>query len=152
MRKRDMGASRVPGVRWDEGDRVIFPASFLIACLFAAQSAPGSDPERQVSPDSRPTASAAVAQPVTAQPVEGPLAAESSERGDPSDGEFQENAPPLPSDRWHQNLLRERQMEVRLKAARRDAESGRLVDALTELQSILDRDDDLFVRSDAERV
>jgi outer membrane protein assembly factor BamB len=155
-----MGASRVPGVRWDGGDRVIFPASFLIACLFAAQSAPGSDPERQPPSDTRHPASAAVAQPDTSavQLAEGPrpLAAEFPElsvnRGDPGDRDDQENIPPLSADRWHQNLLRERQMEVRLKAARRDAESGKLVDALTELQSILDRDDDLFVRSDAEPV
>src|SRR5579863_634976 len=53
-------------------------------------------------------------------------------------------------DQWHQNLVRDRQVEVRLRSARKDLDAGRLVEGLTELQSILDRDDDVFVRLESE--
>jgi outer membrane protein assembly factor BamB len=53
---------------------------------------------------------------------------------------------------WHQNLVRERQVEVRLRSARKDLESGHLIEGLTELQSILDRDEDVFVRLESEPV
>src|SRR5260370_547950 len=55
-------------------------------------------------------------------------------------------------DRWHQNLVRERQIEVRLRNALREIDSGHVVGGLTGLQSILDRDDDVFVRSPTEPV
>ena len=55
-------------------------------------------------------------------------------------------------DHWHQNLVRERQVEVRLRSAQKKLDAGRLVEGLTELQSILDRDDDVFVRLETEPV
>src|SRR5207237_7400176 len=55
-------------------------------------------------------------------------------------------------DQWHQNLVRERQVEVRLRSAQKNLDAGRLVEGLTELQSILDRDEDVFVRLESEPV
>jgi outer membrane protein assembly factor BamB len=61
-------------------------------------------------------------------------------------------ADPGEVDRWHQNLVRERQVEVRLRNALREIESGHVVVGLTGVQSILDRDDDVFIRSPTEPV
>ncbi|MGQ0637309.1 MAG: outer membrane protein assembly factor BamB family protein [Planctomycetaceae bacterium] len=51
-----------------------------------------------------------------------------------------------PGDAWHPNLIRERPIEVRLRTARAELTSGNVVEALSILQAILNRDDDLFAR------
>jgi hypothetical protein len=78
-------------------------------------------------------------------------------RGPPSDTGPPVNSPVQPADPgevdpWHTNLVRERQVEVRLRTALRDLDEGRLVAGLSGLQSILDRDDDVFVRFTSEPV
>lgn len=55
-------------------------------------------------------------------------------------------------DQWHQNLIRERQVEVRLRTALRDLDEDRLVAGLNGLQSIIDRDDDVFLRFETQPV
>lgn len=51
-------------------------------------------------------------------------------------------------DHWHHNLIRERTVEVRIRTARLAIEAGRTAEALSALQAVLDRADDLFVRLD----
>jgi outer membrane protein assembly factor BamB len=63
-----------------------------------------------------------------------------------------DRAPAGEADQWHTNLVRERQVEVRLRTALRDLEEGRLIGALTGLQSVLDREDDVFIRFPSEPV
>lgn len=55
-------------------------------------------------------------------------------------------------DPWHENLIRERQVEIRLRAALRELDDGRLVAGLTALQAIIDRDDDVLVRLESEPI
>jgi outer membrane protein assembly factor BamB len=55
-------------------------------------------------------------------------------------------------DAWHENLVRERQVEIRLRKALNDLDAGRLVAAIAGLQAIIDRDDDVFIRFPSELV
>lgn len=55
-------------------------------------------------------------------------------------------------DGWHPNLLRERQLELRLKSAKQQLAEQNFSGALNDLQFILDRPDDVFVRVDWEPV
>lgn len=49
-------------------------------------------------------------------------------------------------DNWHHNLIRERPVEVRLRTAWKEIQTGHLPEALGLLQAVLDSDDDVFVR------
>ncbi|MBI3864442.1 MAG: PQQ-binding-like beta-propeller repeat protein [Planctomycetia bacterium] len=112
---------------------------WLAAALVMAEAARGRDPPADEPPLSPagPSRPESVADP--------PHASEKLSSNSPPAG-------PGEIDLWHQNLIRERQVEVRLRTAQRDIEAGRLIAGLTALQSILERDDDLFVRYDSEPV
>src|SRR5262245_27916382 len=115
-------------VRWA---RVIGGAG-LAVWILSISPAPAREPGRGPPSDTGPPALSSAAVP---RPDPGPGVAPTAET--PSSGE---------PDPWHTNLIRERQVEVRLRTALRDLEEGRLIAALTSLQSILDRDDDVFIR------
>jgi outer membrane protein assembly factor BamB len=55
-------------------------------------------------------------------------------------------------DGWHPNLLRERQLELRLRSARKHLAEQNYSGALTDLQFVLDLPDDIFVRVEWEPV
>ena len=124
--------------RW----RCCFGGVLLIVCLLTDGPAGGVEPGRGPPSDTGPPVD------FPAQPSK-PAIAESRQSRTPA------TAAPVESgetDRWHQNLVRERIVEVRLRNARREIESGHLVGGLTAVQSILDRDDDVFIRSADEPV
>src|SRR5262249_43723188 len=98
--------------------------------------APGREPGRGPPSDTGPPVASSAAD-------HGPLSAAIA--GPPSG-----TANPGQADPWHTNLIRERQVAVRLRTAQRDLEAGHPMGALTSLQSILDRDDDAFIRFPSE--
>jgi len=106
----------------------------LLLLFFLCGVAPASDPGRGPPTDTGP--------PIL-QKIFPPDSTADPPRRVAESGEF---------DPWHQNLIRERQVEVRLRSARRNLEIGNLVAGLTELQSIIEREDDVFVRFDTEPV
>src|SRR5262245_1035256 len=115
-------------VRWGQ----VIGGAGLAVWLLSVSPAPAHEPGRGPPSDTGPPASSSAA---VLQPGPGPgvvRTAEIASSGEP--------------DPWHTNLIRERQVEVRLRTALRDLEEGRLIAALTSLQSILDRDDDVFIR------
>src|SRR5579872_5522875 len=104
--------------------RAVAQVACLIACQFAASPATGFEPGRGPPGNTGPPAAAREAPP----PATDSAKTASTERLNVDRGEYRDEfslTPPAEPDRWHQNLLRERQTEVRLRAAKRDAESGR---------------------------
>ena len=53
-------------------------------------------------------------------------------------------------DNWHHNLIRERPVEVRLRTARKEIQTGHLPEVIGLLQAVLDSDDDVFVRLESQ--
>ena len=51
---------------------------------------------------------------------------------------------------WHQSLIRDRSLEVRLRSAGRQLDADDLSSALASLQHVLDESDDIFVRVEAD--
>ena len=119
-----------------------FGGALLIALMVMMDPAHGRDPGRGPPSDTGPPASVS--------------------RGRPTSVPGQDSASNIPAtpatadadevDPWHQNLVRERQVEVRLRTALQDIDAGRLVAGITGLQSIIDRDDDVFLRFHSEPV
>lgn len=101
--------------------------------FLAARVAHGHDPGRGPPTDTGPPETRIGLPPATA---------------DPDD----QTAKAPQGDNWHHNLIRERPVEVRLRTARKEFQAGRTTEALSLLQAILDRDDDLFVRLEEQAV
>lgn len=119
--------------------RCEFCSIVLVALVLAVEPVHGSEPGRGPPSDTGPPATSRV----SSHPRQSPVAENHS---------FVAAADPKPIDGWHQNLIRERHIEVRLRTALRDLEAGQLISGLTGLQSIIDRDDDVFVRIESASV
>src|SRR5689334_14186464 len=95
----------------------------LAVWILSISPAPGREPGRGPPSDTGPPAARSAAD---HGPLSAAIAAPPSGIGNPGE-----------ADPWHTNLIRERQVEVRLRSAQRDLEEGHLIGALTSLQSIL---------------
>jgi len=114
-----------------------FSGALLIVLVVVMDPAHGRDPGRGPPSDTGPPEKTTRDRPPTLLP---PSNSVSNNPPPPA------TADPEEVDPWHQNLLRERQVEVRLRTALQDLDGGRLVAGITGLQSIIDRDEDVFVR------
>ncbi|MGE5192941.1 MAG: PQQ-binding-like beta-propeller repeat protein, partial [Deltaproteobacteria bacterium] len=134
-----------------EGRGHVAGGAALVVWLLSISPASGREPGRGPPSDSGPpvkTAAKSPAEVLCPSPASGPGATVPALPATADSAQTH----PVEADPWHTNLVRERQVEVRLRTALRDLDEGRLVGALTGLQSILDRDDDVFVRLASEPV
>jgi hypothetical protein len=129
---------------WRIRERCLVAGGLIAACLVAIDVARGEGPGRGPPADTGP-------------PVRSPAGRPESV-SDPPHLKFTAAATPAAVsdagelDLWHQNLIRDRQLEVRLRTARRDVEAGRLIAGLSALQSIIEREEDIFVRFDSDPI
>ena len=132
-----MGVVRIPSaLLWRKRWGCLRGVSTLIVCMLAAQPVRGRDPGVSPPNDTGPPEKSASSRPrIALRPGVQPAPASAGD-----------------AEPWHPNLLRDRQIEVHLRTALRDISSGRLIGGLTELQAIIDREDDVFVRFESEPV
>lgn len=143
MAGRTLPFARMRRMRWRCSLCRFLGGALVLGWLAAGPPAMGREPGRETASDPRSDARANTGPPVQTRAPPPPESVADPPPKIPNSDDF---------DQWHQNLVRERQVEVRLRSARNDLDAGRLVEGLTELQSILDRDDDVFVRLESEPV
>jgi hypothetical protein len=124
--------------------RCLAGGALFTVWLLAIDSARGRDPGRGPPTDTGPPAGLADGRP---ESVSDPPLIKLTSAATPAP-----LSDPAELDLWHQNLIRERQVEVRLRIACRDIAAGRVIAGLTALQTIIERDEDTFLRFDTESI
>ncbi|MBS0266101.1 MAG: PQQ-binding-like beta-propeller repeat protein [Planctomycetes bacterium] len=127
---------------WRMGLRCLASGTMFVVWLMAAGPAQSQDPGRGPPTDTGPPAPLPPATSPASGPQIYPVASHST------------SAPveTADADPWHQNLIRDRHLELRLRAAKRDLDVGQLIAGLSALQAIVEREEDIFLRLDGELI